>query len=176
MDKRIKVLTREPPRSPTATQSMLTACLDHTHHLLSDVALAGHPDPIEHIVLSEHGIFVLELRDWTGRISCIGDNWVNNGKTMPSPSHHVKDAARAIRTVLLTSGVLHHPNLWVDGVIVLLNENIDLNTKFNHVPIRKLTELCDYLTTTHTGFYLSQPELMDVQTLLMNSKRPERVS
>jgi hypothetical protein len=125
-------------------------------------------------VLAENGIFVLELRDWTGRISCIGDNWVNNGTMMPS--HHVKDAARTIRTHLLASGVLQYPNLWVDGIVVLCNENIDLRTKFSHIPILKLTELCDYLTTTNTGFQFSQQELVDIRNILMNHRRTQLTS
>lgn len=161
---------------PVLIQPVLTHCLDHTHHLLSDVALTGHPALIKYIVLSENGIFVLEPRDWSGRISCIGDSWVNNGTMMPSPSHHVKDAARTIRSILLASGILQYPNLWVDGIVVLLNENIDFRTNFAHVPILKLTELCDYLTTTHTGFHFSQQELVDIRNTLLNHGRTQLTS
>ena len=149
-------------------RSVLALCLNLNCHLLSDVTLIGYPDPIEHVVLGENGIFVLVSRDWVGRVSCIGDSWVNNGTMMPSPSRQVKDAARTIRAMLLASGVLQYRNLWVDGVVVLLNENVDLNTKFNHVPICKLSELGDYLTTTYTGFHFAQKELMDIRTLLIN--------
>ena len=176
MYKHINEVARESYRFPTVTHSVLSRCLDHTLHLLSDVALTGHPDAIEYIVLAENGIFVLESRDWGGRISCIGDSWVNNGTMMPSPSHQVKDAARAIRTRLLASGVLQYPNLWVDGVVVLFNENIDLRTKFTHVPILKLTELYDYLTTTHTGFQFSQQELGNIRNILLNNRRIQLAS
>jgi hypothetical protein len=87
---------------------------------------------------------------------------------MPSPSHQVKDAARAIRTILLASGVIQYSNLWVEGIVVLLNENIDLRINFVHVPILKLTELYDYLTTTHPGFQFSQQELGDIRNILIN--------
>jgi hypothetical protein len=173
---RLSKMVSELPSHSALIHSVLTHGLDHTHHLLSNVTLTGHPDPIEHIVLGENGIFVLEPRDWTGRISCIGDNWVNNGTMMPSPSHHVKDAARTIRTILLASGVLQYPNLWVDGIVVLLNENIELRTNFAHVPILKLTELCDYLMTTHTGFHFSQQELVDIRNILMNHRRTQLTS
>ena len=176
MYKHINEVARGPYRFPTVTHSVLSRCLDHTQHLLIDVALTGHPDTIEYIVLGENGIFVLESRDWVGRISCIGDSWVNNGTMMPSPSHQVKDSARAIRTILLASSVLQYSNLWVDGIVVLLNENIDLRTKFTHVPILKLTELCDYLTTTNTGFHFSQQELGNIRNILMNHRRTQLAS
>jgi hypothetical protein len=169
MYKRTNEVARESFRFPTITHSVLSRCLDQTYHLLRNVALTGHPDAIEEIVLGENGIFVLESRDWAGRISCIGDSWVNNGTMMPSPSHQVKDAARLIRTMLIASGVLQYRNLWVDGVVVLLNENIDLRTNLAQVPILKLAKLCDYLTTTHTGFQFSQHELEDIRNILMNN-------
>jgi hypothetical protein len=168
MYKHTNEVARGSYRFPTVKHSVLSRCLVHTQHLLSDVALTGHPDAIEHIVLGENGIFVLESRDWAGRISCIGDSWVNNGTMMPSPSLQVKDAARAIRTILLASGVIQYPNLWVEGIVVLLNENIDLRTNVAHVPILKLTELYDYLTTTHTGFQFSQQELEDIRNILIS--------
>jgi hypothetical protein len=170
MYKRISEMASDSYRFPTVTHSVLSRCLDQTYHLLSDVALTGHLDTIEEIVLGENGIFVLESRDWAGRISCIGDSWVNNGTMMPSPSHYVKDAARMIRTMLIASGVLQYRNLWVDGVVVLLNENIDLRTNLAQVPILQLTEVCHYLTTTHTGFQFSQQELGDIRNILMNNR------
>ena len=176
MYKSISEKGSELPRSPTVTHSMLTHCLDDSYHILNNVTLTGYPDTIAQIVLSEYGIFVLELRDWSGRISCIGDSWVNNGTMMPSPSRQVKDAARAIRAILLASGDIPFPTLWVDGIVVLLNANIELQTRVAHVPILKLTEVCDYLTTTHTGFQFSQQELRDIQQILINHQRTHRVN
>ncbi len=165
-----------PPVYPMTITSVLTHCLDTSYHILSNVTLTGYPDPIAQIVLSEYGIFVLELRDWSGRISCIGDSWVNNGTMMPSPSRQVKDAARAIRAILLASGDIPFPTLWVDGIVVLLNADIDLKTHVAPVPILQLTEVCAYLTTTHTGFQFSQQELLDIQQILRNHQRIHRIT
>jgi hypothetical protein len=167
-----QAVVQEPVRPITqenATHTYLTQCLDHTYHILTGIALKNHPENIEHIVLGENGVFVLESRDWTGRISCVGDNWVNNGKMVSSPSQRVKDAARKIREILLSSGVLQYTKLWVDGVVVLLNADVDLSIKFNKVPIRTLTELCDYLTKKRTGFQFTQQELQAIRTELMDN-------
>jgi hypothetical protein len=89
---------------------------------------------------------------------------------MPSPSRQVKDAARAIRAILLVSGDIPFPSLWVDGIVVF-NADVDLKTHVAPVPILHLTEVFDYLTTTHTGFQFSQQELLDIHHILKNHQR-----
>jgi hypothetical protein len=120
-------------------------------------------------VVGGNGIFVLETRDWAGRVSCLGDNWVNNGKTMQSPSQLVKNHALKIRELILSSKVLPYTKLWVDGIVVLTNENSDLNAKFQKVTIVKLSEICHYLRTKRTGFQFNQQERQHIKDILVDS-------
>lgn len=144
--------------------NVLTGCLNDDYSLINDVRLSERSGNIDHIVLGTNGIFVIETKNFTGRISCYGDTWKRHSRknyrkmySMGSPSRQVKRNAMDLRNMVLSSGLLKQPNLWVNAVLVIVDKpSLDLQLKNPSVPILKPYELCEFIQTTKSDWFSHQ--------------------
>ncbi len=60
-------------RGEKQVAKILTNNLNDDYYLLNDLYLRDGGGDIDHIVLGPNGVFVLETKNWSGRISCKGD-------------------------------------------------------------------------------------------------------
>ena len=75
----------------------LNKTLNDEYYLLNDVYMHNGGGDIDHIVLGPNGVFVLETKNWSGKITCNGDDWQRPGKhDMGSPSRQAKRNAAKI--------------------------------------------------------------------------------
>jgi hypothetical protein len=69
---------------------LLTSSLSNDYYLINSISFANDHGDIDHIVLGPNGVFVIETKNWSGRITCQGDNWQrrnrrgNNAFSSPS--------------------------------------------------------------------------------------------
>lgn len=92
----------------------LTSTLSDDYHLINDVILPPYyRGNIDHIILSPRGIFAVETKNHSGKITCYGDEWLiqyrgkNKGGTerefnftFGSPSVQVRNSAFRIKKVI----------------------------------------------------------------------------
>jgi hypothetical protein len=137
---------------------LLSKTLSDDYSLINDVYLHGGGGDIDHIVLGPNGLFVLETKNWSGKITCYGDEWQRPGKRgfKGSPSRQVKRNVAKIRNII-DSSQLKPLGIRVEGIVVFTNNHSSLNVNNPTVPILKLQQLPNHITTQKTdNSYTSQ--------------------
>jgi len=113
----------------------------------------GHKENIDHIVLGPNGIFALETKDYSGRITCRKGYW---GVPYPygrSPSSQAKGNAAWVKNAINDPRVT-----WVEPVVVFSNPDVELEVIDPEVEIVKLNELVDSITS-YKGYDFSIDQL-----------------
>jgi hypothetical protein len=139
----------------------LSKTLSDDYYLLNDVYMRnGGGGDIDHVVLGPNGVFVLETKNWSGKINCNGDDWQRPGKhDMSSPSRQAKrNAAKIIHLI----DSLRSLSIWVEGIVVFTNRNVKLNINNPTVPILKLHQLTSHITAHKAINLLSQQQLEEI--------------
>ncbi len=151
---------------------ILAAALSNDYYLINGASLAnGHGD-IDHIVLGPNGIVVIETKNWSGRITCHGDNWQRQNhrgnNSFSSPSLQVKKNASKVRKAIEASAALRPLRIWVEGIVVFANNHADLQLTYPTVPALKLHELANFIMShgNRNNYSHQQLELIAKQLLL----------
>ena len=143
-------------------ENLLKSTLNDKYYLLSDVRFRGGFGDIDHIVLGPNGLFVIETKNWTGRITCHGDQWQrsnqhkNGTDASSSPSRQVKKNASRVRDVIEAADKLGHLRVWVEGIVVFTNRNADLRIYDPTVPALRLHELSNFIISHGSQRYSQQ--------------------
>ncbi len=139
---------------------LLNSHLSDDYYLINDLYLGAGGD-IDHIVLAPNGVFVLETKNWRGNITCDGDKWHRSGKRdfSSSPSIQVKRNASKIRRIIDSESSLRALGSWVEGIVVLTNRHATLHLNNPTVPILKLEQLTNYITTHNSMRRLSREQI-----------------
>jgi hypothetical protein len=128
---------------------LLASALDDDYYLLNDVYFRDVGGDIDHIVLGPNGIFVIETKNWSGRITCDGDEWRRENRgNFGSPSKQVKkNASRIKKAIGDTTGL----TTWVEGIVVFSNRHAELHLKHPTVPVLRPHELVNFIATYKSG-------------------------
>ncbi|MCW4018230.1 MAG: NERD domain-containing protein [Candidatus Bathyarchaeota archaeon] len=126
---------------------LLSSALNNDYYLLSGVTFKHSRSDVDQIVIGPNGVFVIETKNWSGKISCNGDDWQRKRKrgSVSSPSKQLKRNVSKIKTIVNRSQALKPFQVPVEGVLVFANKNADLHLKKPTVPIVRLNELPRYL-------------------------------
>jgi len=140
---------------------LLGSSLSDDYYLINDLYLQGSRGDIDHILLAPNGIFVLETKNWRGKITCNGDKWHRSGKgeISSSPSRQVKWNASRIKRIIDNSPTLRTLDIWVEGIVILTNKHTTLNLNSPTVPILKLDHLLKYIKNHESATTLSREQL-----------------
>jgi hypothetical protein len=127
---------------------LLSLKLSDEYYLINNLYMKDGVGDIDHIVLGPNGVFVLETKNWRGQITCKGDDWQReNRKFKGNPSIQVKRNVYKIKK-LIASSPFSTLGIKVEGIVVFTNNNAQLHLTNPTVPILKLNQLPNYLTTT----------------------------
>jgi hypothetical protein len=124
----------------------LLAGLSDEYSLFNNVMLKDKKGgDIDHIVVGPSGVFVVETKNFRGKISYYEDNWEGVGRQ--SPSRQARSNATRIRKVLVSSQNLESRHLWVQGIVVLANTRVTVTPRKppEHVEVFKINELVNYI-------------------------------
>ncbi len=151
---------------------LLTSRLNDDYYLLNDLYLGGGGGDIDHIVLGPNGIFVLETKNWSGNISCIGDEWQRAGKRnfSGSPSRQVKRNAAKIKQIIDSNPNLRPLGIWVEGIVVLTNNRATLRLNNPAVPVLKLSQLTNYIIEFKSSRSYSREQLEAIGEQIVKQK------
>ncbi len=140
---------------------LLVSKLNDDYYLLNDLYLSGGGGDIDHIVFGPNGVFVLETKNWSGNISCDGDEWQRVGKRnfSGSPSRQVKRNAAKIKQIIDDSPTLRQFGVSVEGIVVLTNNHASLHINNPTVPILILSKLPTYIAAYRSAKILSREQI-----------------
>lgn len=124
----------------------LANSLSDEYFLINGVYLKGRGGDIDHVVLGPTGVYVLETKNWSGKIICNGDQWQRPGKKIKSsPSLQVKHNTQKIKKIIVSSSIFRSHNIWIEGLIIFTNAHADLRINNSTVPIFRLQQLPNYI-------------------------------
>ncbi len=151
---------------------LLSSKLNDDYYLLNDLYLSGGGGDIDHIVLSPNGVLVLETKNWSGSVSCNGDEWQRVGKRnfSGSPSRQVKRNAAKIKQIIDNSPTLKQVGIWVEGIVVLTNNHATLHLNNPTVPILPLSKLPSYITAYRSARSFSREQLEAIGKEIVKQK------
>lgn len=153
--------------------------LGGTYYLLNDIKFSDTYGNIDHILLGPNGIFVIETKNYTGKVICKGDEWIRHYEggmkismkgrpywvedryyDLKSPSKQVKRNAVKIKYIIEDSNIFKKGlKIWVEGIIVFTNPNVDLQLTNTTVPILRVSQLYDYVKNKKSIHKFSSQEL-----------------
>ena len=149
----------------------LSATLTDDYSLFDDVMLESMKGGnIDHIVVGPTGIFVIETKNFRGKISYYGDNWEGVGRK--SPSRQARINAMAVRKIL-TSSDQKIGSLWVQGIVVLADPKAKVTARKppEHVKVFRPTELAEYIRSQHKRF--EAWEIRQIEAEIKNKIQPD---
>jgi hypothetical protein len=140
---------------------LLTSKLNDDYYLLNDLYLGNDGGDIDHIILGPNGVFVLETKNWSGNISCNGDEWHRFGKRnfSGSPSRQVKRNAAKIKQIIDGNQDLRHLGIQLEAIVVLTNNHASIHLTNPTVPVLKLSQLINHITSFRNPQSYSREQL-----------------
>ena len=136
--------------------------LDDSYCLLNSVVLPGGKGDIDHVLLGSNGVFVIEAKNYSGRVMCDGDDWyrIKRGakeKTRAeSVSEQVKRNALDLRDFIRQTTDL---SLRVSPICVFMNPSVRLDLKNPTVPIMRVGKLTKYIARAEPKLSLSETQI-----------------
>jgi hypothetical protein len=134
--------------------------------------LRGGGGDVDHVVLGPGGIYVLETKNWSGNVTCNGDEWRRAGKRnfKTSPSLQVKRNAAKIRRIIDSSASLKPFEIKVEGVVVFTNNHATLHLNNPSVPILRIAQLPGHITAQQTRSGFSPQQLQAIGKEILKQK------
>jgi hypothetical protein len=151
---------------------LLTDKLNDDYYILNDFYLHNGGGDIDNIILGPNGVFVLEIKNWSGSIYCRGDEWQRVGKRnfSGSPSRQVKRNAAKIKQIIDHSQNLRSLGIRVQGIVVLTNNHATLQLKNPTVPVLKLPQVPNHITAFRSSRSLSCEQLEAIGKEIIKQK------
>jgi hypothetical protein len=149
---------------------VLSSTLGDDYSLINDVTLGDGYGNIDHIVLGPNGVFVIETKNYAGKIACDGDIWSSQHSSkfnrllhydLGSPSKQAKRNATTVKSVIKRLAIFKSKNIWVNGVLVFANKNVQLQIRNPTVPVLRSVQLPNFILATE-GKYVFSPFELDV--------------
>ena len=151
--------------------------LNNSYFLFDDIVLYPHTGNIDHILLGPNGIFVIETKNYSGVIRCIGDSWYQagspdtGGRKIDSISLQAKRNASMLNEFLRSHIIGNFiGRLFVKPIIVFSNDSMTLIEKNPTVVSTSTGKLAKLVKKSDTGQYFSQWELERI-TQVIKEKR-----
>lgn len=143
--------------------------LDDSYYLLEDVILPSREGNIDHVLVGANGIFVIEVKNYSGRLSVHGDKWYHTRisgagkKEIRSISIQVKKNAANLNKILTDTLDARFKNrLFVEPLIVFSNEKMKLEAKEPTVVAVRPNKLIDTVRTHQVNHHYSSKEVATI--------------
>lgn len=126
---------------------VLKSVLPDQFFLINDVKPRDGYGNIDHVILSPNGIFVIETKNYRGKITCQRDVWSKKaGGRIGSPSIQAKMNAVRIKKLIESNEKIKSLRLWIEAIIVFSNLDTELNINDPTVEIKNPYSLLEFLT------------------------------
>ncbi|MGB2728608.1 MAG: nuclease-related domain-containing protein [Halobacteriota archaeon] len=152
--------------------------LDDSYYLLNDVVLYPKHGNIDHIVLGQNGIFVIETKNYKGEVGCKEEEWYlltypakkrGGGrrkrpvkKPLPSISKQAKRNATTLKSFIekhIDDINLKTRQIEVNSIVAFVDPNLDLKLRKPTVEVLRAFELPKFIKKVKTDNRFSDDEL-----------------
>jgi hypothetical protein len=154
--------------------------LPDSYHMINSVVPTGSRGDVDHIIIGPNGIFVVETKNYSGKISCIGDDWkrqkTGKGGTdydieIGSPSNQVKRNSKILKDLLIRHKreifKRYSPHIWVHAIVVFTNPSCELKVRNKTVEVMKLGELYGFIKDKSSEDIFSVGELERMKSVIL---------
>ena len=148
--------------------------LPNSYMSINDVKI-GYGN-IDHIVIGENGIFVIETKNYEGTISVTGDTWIHSNRRwknsyfLKSPSKQVKNNAVNLKSFLLerTQVPLNFKiqKMFIPGIVVLSNQFCSFTANNDKTKITIPNELNEYIQNYKSIIHLTKEDISALQKII----------
>jgi hypothetical protein len=144
-------------RGEEAVTEILRESLPDDYVLLNDLVLPNGRGNIDHLVIGPNGIFVIETKNYSGRIKCFGDQWFVNGRRSKSVSRQAKGNAMAVRDHLRDVFGARRMSLpYINAVVVFVKPNGRLDLNGPTVPVLTTDKLVGFISSYQSRTQIAQ--------------------
>jgi hypothetical protein len=124
----------------------LRSALSGQFYLINDIKPPGTYTNIDHVLLSPKGIFVIETKNYNGKITCQEDLWSRkSGGKIGSPSLQAKYNAFRIYEIIKSIEKFKLFKLWIEPIVVFSNLDAELTLKKKTVAVERLNTFIPYI-------------------------------
>jgi hypothetical protein len=110
--------------------------------VLNDLLVPGLMGDIDLLVVGANGVFLSEIKTWSGTITCAPDGrtWsrlrAGREELLPDPAAQTQRAIHALRTYLERAdpGLCRRTRLWIHGLIVFAHPRSSVDGAYSPVP------------------------------------------
>lgn len=142
--------------------------LGGSYKIFNDLKFKDFDGNIDHLIIGKNGIFIIETKYFTGEVFCEKDTWTKEIRGelryIRSPSIQVKRNAVKLKELIQTKTSVK--NLWIQGIVVISNENCHVEIKEPTVPILRPNQIKDLINSQKTN--LTKKELNEIIKLIEN--------
>ena len=140
----------------------LESRLNDEYYLINDVLYTndrGNKENIDHIVLGPNGIFAIETKHYSGKVTCSRSYWQVPFPFGRSPSTQAKGNAYWVNKAIKVSKVFETLKIWVKPIVVFSNPDLELEVIDPEVEVVKLDRLVNSIMSYNNGYSFSPEQL-----------------
>ena len=141
---------------------VLKSKLNDEYCLINDVLYIndrGNKENIDHVVLGPNGIFALETKHYSGKVTCNRSYWQVPFPFGRSPSTQAKGNAYWVNKAIKASRVFETLKIWVEPIVVFSNPDVELEVIDPEVEVVKLDRLANSIMSYNNGYSYSPEQL-----------------
>jgi len=152
--------------------------LSNDYLLLSQLALPNYAGDIDHLLIGPNGLFVLEVKNYSGYVRCMQDQWAVKSRRINSLSKQAKRNSMALRSAIacLYSGKgMGIP--YVTPLIVFANPEAKLRLRQPTTAVLRLQEIAGFVRdyTPKRPITLEERRLIVHHLTILDSKSREMI-
>ena len=123
-------------------RALFLADLPNGTSVLNNLLVPGLMGDIDLLVVGANGVFLPEIKTWSGAITCAPDgrSWsrlrAGREELLPDPAAQTQRAIHALRTYLERAdpGLCRRTQLWIHGLIVFAHPRSSVDGAYSPVP------------------------------------------
>ena len=123
---------------------------------------------------------MIETKNLEGKIKCIGDSWYQYKESWKLPiAHEIKSPSRQVKRnavfvkKLIDESKKFHKNIWVEGIVVFTNPDVELELNSPTVTVLKVGELPEFVESRKPKSKFSLFKLKAIGRILMNGNKTQ---
>ena len=119
----------------------------------------GIAENIDHVVLGPKGVFAIETKHWSGKVTCKRGYWQVPFPFGRSPSSQAMGNASWVSKAIKASGVFETLKVWVEPIVVFSSPDVELDVMDAEVEVVTLDRLINSITSYDNGYSFSPEQL-----------------
>lgn len=144
--------------------------LDDSHYLLNGIVLPRGKGDIDHVLLGPKGVFVIETKNYSGKVICDGDNWHRRRQAgqRKTPVESISEQAK--RNALDLDHFLKKKsrrNVDVTPICVFVNPSVELELKNPTLPVLQLKGLTKFIKDAQPTSALTEQEIKNLSNAIL---------